>query len=122
MVNFRQASGVGRQANPCSGARLTAHGARNKIYFWVMYLSLSLSLSPCDLRQVIYGDFVLNDTGNFENLLGTLDRVYLAINVRSHMGRNIASAKKPTTAASPTVSSGPIASDNFFIEYSTSVS
>ena len=47
---------------------------------------------------------------------------YFAINVRSHMGRKMARAKKPTTAARPTVSIGPMASDIFFMEYSTSVS
>ncbi len=42
---------------------------------------------------------------------------HFAIRDRSHMGRKIASAKKPTTAASPIVKIGPIASDNFFMEY-----
>jgi hypothetical protein len=32
--------------------------------------------------------------------------------VRSHIGRNMARAKKPTTAARPTTSIGPTASDN----------
>ncbi len=36
---------------------------------------------------------------------------YLAILVMSHMGRKIARAKKPTTAASPTMRIGPRASD-----------
>ena len=37
------------------------------------------------------------------------------------MGKNIAIAKKPTTAANPMVKTGPMASDIFFMAYSTSV-
>lgn len=37
--------------------------------------------------------------------------VYFVIFVRSHMGKKIAMAKKPTTTASPTVRMGPTASD-----------
>ena len=46
----------------------------------------------------------------------------LAINDRSHMGRKMARAKKPTTAARQMVRTGAIASDSFFVAYSTSVS
>jgi hypothetical protein len=38
------------------------------------------------------------------------------------MGKNIDSAKKPTTPAKPIVRIGPIASDNFVIAYSSSES
>ena len=51
-----------------------------------------------------------------------LSFAYLTIVVRSHIGRKMARAKKPITAARPTVSMGPMASDIFFMEYSTSVS
>jgi hypothetical protein len=54
--------------------------------------------------------------------LPSLPAYHFAINVRSHIGKKIARAKKPTTAASPMVKIGPMASDNFFMAYSTSVS
>ena len=46
----------------------------------------------------------------------------LAIKVRSHIGRKMARAKKPTTAARQMVRTGAIASESFFVVYSTSVS
>ena len=87
-------------------------------------IELTRPIEPIELIQPIK-QFTLPrafESLNVELLNAELLNDYFAINVRSHIGKNIARAKKPTTAASPTVSSGPIASDSFFIEYSTSVS
>jgi hypothetical protein len=104
------------------GSRHTAQGARKAIRrkIWILFLGLepcALSLAPIGKWQPAYNNI---ESKRIDSGINPND--YFASSVRSHMGKKIARAKKPTTAASPTVSSGPIASDSFFIEYSTSVS
>lgn len=73
----------------------------------------------CRIDSIRFMDGRLN---HFYYALSPAGYYFVASLVKSHMGMKMASAKKPTTAASPTIKIGPMASDRALTAYSTSSS